>query len=415
MRGLVSFACACLVLFGSAVSAGPAAAEPAVGVIEGINTSGYFSMLARFDTASPGTFTDVKPIIGLAEGEYLADVDFRYHPNGEINPLPPSQLFGLAVKPGLEYSVRLYTIDIDTAAATAVGPGFGQTPAGNTYGIDFNPTVDRVRAVTDLDANFRTNPNNGTLAGKDTPLNPAGKKVAGLAYDRVDIPIPPTVSSNTTAYAIGATPSMLYTIGGLNSTPSPNGGILMNEKPLGVTLTPSAPVGFDIDRAGAAFATMSVAGAPELYSINLTTGAATLVGKLPVVLSGFAIVPESVPAPPPDTDAPAVGLKGVKASMSLASFLKGVKAKVTPSEPAKLGGVLMVSAKSAQLASFNLTLATKSLKLGAGARTLKLKPRRSLVGHPRKTFKARLQVTATDAAGNAKTVTKTIKVKPAKR
>ena len=236
-----------------------------------------------------------------------------------------------------------------------------------------------------------------------------------MAYDRVDIPIPPVVASNTTAYVIGTNPSSLYTLGGLNSNPTPNSGTLSNAKPLGVTLIPNAPVGFDIDRAGAAYASLDVGGQSGLYTVNLSSGAATLIGKLPEALSGFAIVPETVPPPPPDTDAPAVGLTGVKSSMSLASFLKGVKAKVTPSEAAKLDGVLLVAAKSAQLASFNLTLATKSLKLASGARTLKLKPGRRLVGHPRKGFKVRLQVTATDAAGNAKVLTRTIKVKPPKR
>jgi hypothetical protein len=70
--------------------------------------------------------------------------------------------------------------------------------------------------------------------------------------------------------------------------------------------------------------------------------------------------------------------------------------------------------KSAKLASFNLTLAAKSLGLGAGQRTIKLKPGRKLLGSPHKPFKVRVRVTATDAAGDAATTTRTISVKPPK-
>ena len=98
--------------------------------------------------------------------------------------------------------------------------------------------------------------------------------------------------------------------------------------------------------------------------------------------------------------------------MSFAAFLKGVAVKVTPSEPAALTGELLGAAKKAKLASFTRTLAKKSLPLAGGQRTLKLKPKKRLVGRPSKAFKVRLRVTATDAAGNAGTATKTIKVKP---
>jgi hypothetical protein len=401
-----------------ALSAGTAAAEPAVGVIRGINAGSSYSMLASFDTEKPGSFTDVKLVTGLGPGEKLADVDFRYHPNGELSPLPGPQLFGLTFKEGLEYSVRLYTIDLATGAATPVGPEFGQTPAGNTYGIDFNPSADRVRVVDDFDANFRVNPNNGALAVKDTNLNPAGHKVAGVAYDRVDQVIPPVVPNNTTAYAIDTSAGSLVTIGDLNGSPkSPNEGVLVNPKPLGVTVNPNTPVGFDIDRAGAAYASIVGGSGPGLYSVNLATGAAALIGALPVALNGLAIVPSAQPPPPPpgpDTAAPSIALAGVKAKLSFAALLKGVTVKATPSEPAALDGELLGAAKSAKLASFNLTLATKALPLAAGQRTIKLKPPRKLLGSPTKALKLRLQVTATDAAGNAGVATRTIKVTPPK-
>ena len=105
--------------------------------------------------------------------------------------------------------------------------------------------------------------------------------------------------------------------------------------------------------------------------------------------------------------------------MSFAAFLKGVSAKVTPSEPAALTGKLLGAAKKGKskrrkLASFTRVLAKKSLPLAAGRRTLKLKPKKGKVGRPKKAFKVRLRVTATDAAGNSAAVTRTIRVTPPK-
>ena len=99
--------------------------------------------------------------------------------------------------------------------------------------------------------------------------------------------------------------------------------------------------------------------------------------------------------------------------MSFAAFLKGVAVKVTPSEPASLSAELLgAAAKKSRLAALTRTLAKKSLPLAAGQRTLKLKPKKRLIGRPAKSFKVRLRVKATDAAGNVGTATKTIKVKP---
>jgi uncharacterized protein DUF4394 len=288
---------------------------------------------------------------------------------------------------------------------------------GDRYGIDFNPTVDRVRVVNDGDENLRLNPNNGGLAGDDTNLNPANEKVTSIAYDRVDSPPMP---GNTTLFAISLSSSSLVTIGGVNAVPSANGGGLMNPKPLGLTLGLNSVPGFDISPSGIAFATLedAASGLSGIYTIDLNTGAAALVGTLPQPLSSLTIVPQS--ALPPivaakDTSAPSVLLQGVKDKMSFAAFLTGVVVKATPGEPAVLAGELLGTSKKSKLASFTRTLAKKSLPLAGGQRTLKLKPKKRLVGRPSKAFKVRLRVTATDAAGNVGTATRTIKVKPPKK
>jgi hypothetical protein len=76
---------------------------------------------------------------------------------------------------------------------------------------------------------------------------------------------------------------------------------------------------------------------------------------------------------------------------------------------------LIATKRGAQLAaSKDVVLASTSLPLAAGARTTTLKPSPALVGKPRKAFAVRLQVTATDAAGNRTVETTTITVKPNK-
>ena len=55
-------------------------------------------------------------------------------------------------------------------------------------------------------------------------------------------------------------------------------------------------------------------------------------------------------------------------------------------------------------------LAEKHLKRSRKTRTVKLKPKRSLFGRAFLPIKVRLRVTATDAAGNSRTVTRKIKV-----
>ncbi len=353
----------------------------------------------------------------------LAGLDFRHHASPATEPFPPPQLYGLGVTDGSPSDTfRLYVVDLHNALATPLGAGFALPIGGDHYGMDFNPTVDRVRAVNDNGENFRINPNNGALAGDDTDLSPAGERVSGLAYDRVDIPpvIPPPPGA-TTAYAISVTSSTLLTVGGINQSPSPNTGFLQNAKPLGVALAPGSSTGFDISTTGAAYATMVDAGGqPALYAIDLSSGAATLLGKLAAPLGALAVVPPGILPlfAVPDTAAPALTLAGVRKKMSFAAFLKGVVVKVTPSEAASLTGELLGAAKKAKarkLASFTKVLATKSLPLGAGERALTLKPKKKKVGRPAKAFRVEFRITATDAAGNVATTSRTIAVKPPKK
>jgi CSLREA domain-containing protein len=114
--------------------------------------------------------------------------------------------------------------------------------------------------------------------------------------------------------------------------------------------------------------------------------------------------------PAADNTAPSLTLARLPKKLKRAALLRGLSVKVTTNEPAALSVALKGFARRVTLAkTFNLTLASKSLRLGTGARSLKLKPSRKLLSGSRR-FTVEVVIMATDASGNARTVTRTIKV-----
>jgi uncharacterized protein (TIGR03437 family) len=225
--------------------------------------------LLSFSSGRPDLTSAVMPITGLAAGETLLGIDFR-----------PAN--------GLLYAVgslsNVYTINTGTGAATLVSATpFTPGIMGTNFGIDFNPVPDRIRFVSDADQNLRLNPNNGTVAGTDTPLAyatgdanaNANPNIVGSAYTNNF-----AGATTTTLYGIDSTLNILVTQGSVGGTPtSPNSGQLFTVGPLGVD--PGDELGFDIAPVtGAAFASMRLAGADMLTTINLATGSATMIGPI---------------------------------------------------------------------------------------------------------------------------------------
>ena len=131
------------------------------------------SRLISFDSATPGTLLSSVPISGLVDQfESVQGIDFR--------PLT-GELFALGNAPGSVY--RLYTINRSTGVATRIG-STDITLSGTFWGFDFNPTVDRIRVVSDAQTSLRLNPMTGAVAGTDTNLAASG--IAAVGYDRND-------------------------------------------------------------------------------------------------------------------------------------------------------------------------------------------------------------------------------------
>jgi hypothetical protein len=248
MNKYISKSCGFLTLLLTLFAVGFSTANAAT--MYGVSTA---NQLVRFDSAAPGTVTNIGTISGLQAGENVLAIDFR-PANG--------QLYGLGS------TSRIYTISTVSGSATAIGAAGAFTLTGTDFGFDFNPTVDRIRVVSNAGQNLRLNPDTGAIAATDTNLNPGTPVVSAAAY--------------TNNFA-GATTTTLYVIDSGNDTlyiqNPPNNGTLVAVGALGVDA--SNINGFDIATiGGTAFASLNVGGTSRLYTINLTTGTATQVAAI---------------------------------------------------------------------------------------------------------------------------------------
>ena len=227
--------------------------------------------LINFSNLSPGNVARTVTITGLAAGETLVGMDFRPR---------TGQLFAVSS------ANRVYTINTTTGAVTVVGTAaFTPALSGTTIGVDFNPVPDRIRVVSDAEQNLRLNPDTGGVAGTDTTIafatgdanQAANPNLVGVAYSSNV-----AGSTTTTMYAIDSNLDVLVRQGSVTGAPiSPNTGQLFTIGALGVNTT--AQVGLDIaDFNDYALASLTTSGATQsqLYTINLTTGAATLIGAI---------------------------------------------------------------------------------------------------------------------------------------
>lgn len=281
--------------------------------------------LLRFDSESPGTVQTI-PITGLGAGQTLRGIDFRP---------ATGELYGVAATTGAASNSVAFTYIINplTGVATPVGAtaaalaGFADVPAG----IDFNPTADRIRVTNTNDENFRIFPANGGLAGNDTDLTPAATStIIAEAYDRNF-----TGGSATTLFGIDRNDSELVIQGGIDGTPVPNGGVITSIGPLGFNLSPTNDGGFDIaSDTNIAYAALTSAAdnVTRLYTINLTTGAATplgIIGTGAAEIRGLTVALPSVKlvnaktATFIDADGDRVTIKVSKGTLTADNFLLG--------------------------------------------------------------------------------------------
>lgn len=267
---------------------GPPRKETLVGLTES-------NKLVRFNGGQPQRVTAIGAVRGLQTGENLVGIDYR---------VSRGVLFGLGS------TGRIYTIDAKTAEAKAVGTAAMSIALdGSEFGFDFNPTVDRIRIVSDKGQNFRAHPDTGGAV--DADANRDGVQPDGtLAYAAGDPSAgtkPRVVGAGytynkqnekvTTNFAIDAATGSLVTQGtreGATPAVSPNTGQLFTVGKLGVGKFDRAS--FDIaDVNNAAYLALDLDGrdATRLYSVDLAKGTATFIGTVGggERLRGIAIEP----------------------------------------------------------------------------------------------------------------------------
>ncbi|WP_414529709.1 DUF4394 domain-containing protein [Nodularia chucula] len=224
-----------------------AAAVSLVGLTENNN-------LVLFDSNNPTTTSTVS-VTGV-EG-FLLGIDRR----------PANNLIY-----GLTTTNNLYTINPFTGNASFVSTLSLPFNGGTISGVDFNPVPDRLRVVGGNDQNYRINVETGEVI-VDGTLNPGDPNITAAAYTNSDN----DPATGTTLYTVDYISNALF----IQNPPNDGTQVLVGE--LGFDVSSAA--GFDIfteNGVNTAFlaATPTSASGSNLYTINLDTGAATLVDSI---------------------------------------------------------------------------------------------------------------------------------------
>ena len=246
--------------------------------------------LLRFDGDNPQK-VERQRITGLAPGESLVGIDFR--PSAQPAGSPQQgALYGIGDQSNI-YTIRQMT-GVATRVATITADGQPVALRGVSFGIDFNPTVDRLRIVSSANQNLRVNVDTGALADFD-PNTPGTQPDGDLQYAAND-PNAGTDPDVTAAAYRNSQPSAfgppntteLYDIDAATNDMSeqdpPNNGTLVTEGMLGKNV--KTPSGFDIVTRGASpagdegYAALQPMMSSVFYKVNLDNGRLAPIGRI---------------------------------------------------------------------------------------------------------------------------------------
>ncbi|GHF41504.1 hypothetical protein HNQ07_001465 [Deinococcus metalli] len=246
---------------------------PAGQVAYGLTTSGK---IATFGMDNPGASLTSVAVSGLASGEALVDIDVRNTDN---------RLYGVTS------AGKVYVINTTTGAATADG---ATVTGASVVAADFNPVANRLRVIGQGDLNFRatlfsapvpatsaagTVTADGTFAFTSGTVNP---NLASAAYtNSFDNSATGAVTAGTTTalYSVDADSDALiqHSTRATDAAGTFNGLTVVGA--LGTNVS-AGTTGFDIAGASSAYLSSASGSSTTLYSVNLTTGAATSKGTL---------------------------------------------------------------------------------------------------------------------------------------
>lgn len=221
--------------------------------------------LLRFDGDRPENIQRRITVKGLGRGT-LVGVDYR-PANG--------RLYGLG-KGGSVYRISTADGQATRTARLQTAGGRRITPQGDSFGIDFNPTVDRLRVVSDADQNLRVNVDTGeTTVDPDIRYRGGGTdpRAVGVAYE------------NNRRGAFGGSTQIFYIEAArdnLATAGNPDSGVISGVGDLGIAANIIA--GFDIvtrDRNNAAYAALQDGPfESSFYNVDRSSGQARRIGEI---------------------------------------------------------------------------------------------------------------------------------------
>jgi hypothetical protein len=240
------------------------------------------------DSNSPFDVVRSGAITGLSASESILGLDYRANGGGV-------------------YAVgslgNVYTIDQNSFAASQVGSTLSPALVGTSFAYDFNPVAAGgvlSRIISDTGNNRVIDSTTGGYFGepdRTAVFYDAGDanegttpNIQGIAYDGNT-----AGSTATQQYGIDADLGVLTTVAN-------NAGTLATIGSLGLAATAlTDELAFDISGAtGTAYASLQTLGGPsQLYTIDLSTGGASVVGILGggEAIRDFTVVPTAVPEP----------------------------------------------------------------------------------------------------------------------
>ena len=112
--------------------------------------------LIRFNVGQPSRILSKSARSGLQPGTSVLGIDCR---------IAKGQPFALGS------SGRLYRVDAASGTAVAVGAPIAMTLSGDKFGVDFNPTAERLRVVSSTGLNLRLHRATGAMVDGNRALD----------------------------------------------------------------------------------------------------------------------------------------------------------------------------------------------------------------------------------------------------
>ena len=233
--------------------------------------------IASLDTNNLGA-TTATAISGLAAGDSLVGIGTRPR-DGSVY--------------GISLSNNIYTVNAATGAASFVSAlSMAIVDATRGYGIAFNPSADfaggsSLRFVDSTGSNFAINADTGTVTVAGG-LGASG--YTGVGYTNAAL-LPGAAPASTSLYYLNSGNGTLAL-----ATSNFNMPTLTTVGSLGVGGF-NGSTGFDVLADGSAYAALNVGSSSStgIYSVNLGTGAASLIGNYGGTLTGLTVAP--IPEP----------------------------------------------------------------------------------------------------------------------